>query len=172
MTVQESAATNEDLSELRRLLCPIQTAPIDHGPGEGPPQWLGVGDWRLIARPRKAAPQGSQLEQFALPNGEFVDAVLDDATARVWVPFDFDEAFQNYVSEAWRLHTPRRALSPRQLSVYYKVKPLIPRRAQISGRRLLARRKRDLLFPRWPIDDGVLSLLRFYAFCLLVALGE
>jgi hypothetical protein len=170
--VQKTAATNQDLSELRRLLCPVDTAPIDHGPGDGPPQWLSVGDWRFIARARKTAPAGSQIEQFALANGEFVDAVLNDATAHVWVPFDFDEAFRNYVTEAWGELEPRSALSPWQLSVYYRIKPLIPRRAQISGRRLLARRKRNLSFPRWPIEDGVLSLLRFYAFCLLIALDE
>jgi peptidoglycan/xylan/chitin deacetylase (PgdA/CDA1 family) len=172
VTVQETAATNQDLSQLRRLLCPVDTAPIDHGSGNGPPQWLSVGDWRLIARPRTAAPKGSQIEQFALPNGEFVDAVLDDTDTHVWVPFDFDEAFHNYVSEAWCHYAPRHALWPWQLSMYYQLKPLIPRRAQISGRRLLARRKRNQTFPRWPIEDGVLSLLRFYAFCLLIALDE
>jgi peptidoglycan/xylan/chitin deacetylase (PgdA/CDA1 family) len=172
VTVQESAATKHDASELRRLLCPVDTAPIDHGPGDGPPEWLSVGDWRLIVRPRTGAPSGSQIEHFALRNGEFVDAVLDDAKQHVWVPFDFDEAFRNYVTEAWGQYEPRGALSPWQLSAYYRIKPLIPRRAQISGRRLLARRKRNLLFPRWPIEDGVLSLLSFYALCLLIALDE
>jgi peptidoglycan/xylan/chitin deacetylase (PgdA/CDA1 family) len=134
---------------------------------------LTVGDWRLIARPRREAPRGAQIERFALPNGEFVDAVLDDAETHVWVPFDFGEAFQNYVSEAWRRYAPGGALSPWQLSVYYGIKPLIPRRTQISLRRLLAHRtQRDLSFPSWPIEDGVLSLLRFYAYCLLTALGE
>jgi peptidoglycan/xylan/chitin deacetylase (PgdA/CDA1 family) len=172
VTVQERAEANQELSELRQLLCPVDTAPIDHGPGDGPPQWLSVGDWRLIARPRTTAPAGSQIERFALPNGEFVEAVLDDTDNHVWIPFDFDEAFRNYVSESWAEFEPRRALSPWQLSVYYLIKPLIPRRAQISGRRLLARRKRNLLFPHWPIEDGVLSLLCFYGFCLLTALDE
>jgi peptidoglycan/xylan/chitin deacetylase (PgdA/CDA1 family) len=172
VTVQEKAARNQDLSELKKLLCPVDTAPIDHGPGDGPAQWLSAGDWRLVARPRTTAPSGSQIERFALPAGEFVDAVLDDAKGQVWVPFDLDEAFRNYVSEDWGQYTPRRALSPWQLSVYYRIKPLIPRRAQISGRRLLARRKRNLSFPIWPIEDGVLSLLSFYALCLLIARDE
>jgi peptidoglycan/xylan/chitin deacetylase (PgdA/CDA1 family) len=166
------AATDEDLSELRRLLCPVESAPVDHGPGDGPPQWLGAGDWRLIARPRRGAPQGFQIERFALPNGEYVAAVFDDAERHVWVPFDIEEALLNYVSEAWCRYVPRGALSPWELSVYYRLKPLIPRRAQIWGRRLIARRKLNLSFPRWPIEDGVLSLLQFYGFCLLLALGK
>ena len=122
MTVQETASTGEGLSELRRLLCPVDAAPISHGSGDGPPQWLTVGDWRLIARPRRNAPHGSQIERFALPNGEFVDAVVDDAETHVWVPFDFDEAFRNYVSEAWRRYAPGGGLSQWQLNVYYRIK--------------------------------------------------
>jgi peptidoglycan/xylan/chitin deacetylase (PgdA/CDA1 family) len=171
MRVQETAPAGKAVSNLECLLCPVETAPIDHGPGEGPPQWLTAGGWRLVARPRMAARRGSQLEQFALPNGELVRAV-HDAESGVWVPFDLDEAFRNYVDETWCDFTRRRGLAPWQFGVYYRVKPLIPRRVQIAGRRMLARRVRDYGFPRWPLEDGVLSLLRFYAFCLLAALDE
>src|SRR5439155_16287918 len=99
-------------------------------------------------------------------------AVHDESHGTVWVPFDLDEAFGTYVSETWRRYAPARGLSPPLLDLYYRIKPLIPRRAQISARRLLARRHRNPSFPKWPIEDGVLSLLNFYGFCLLTALDE
>jgi peptidoglycan/xylan/chitin deacetylase (PgdA/CDA1 family) len=172
MTADAIVTGGKDLSELRRLLCPVEDAPsLDHGAGDGAAQWLNAGDWRLIARPRTAAPHGSPIERFVLPDGDVVEAVHDEADGRVWVPFDLDEAFRNYVAETWCRYAPPRALSSWQLSLYYRVKPLIPRRVQIAGRRMLAQRKRETVFPRWPIEDGVASLMSFYAYCLLLALG-
>src|SRR5207253_6148928 len=142
-------------AQLRRLLSPAACAPIDHAAGPGVAQWLTAGDWRVLARPRQTAPSGSPLEQFTAWSGETVSAVLDEGSGAVWVPFDLDEAFGNYVSEAWREHALLRALSPAQLHLYYRIKPLIPRRVQIAARRRLARRNRSPEFPRWPIEDGV-----------------
>jgi peptidoglycan/xylan/chitin deacetylase (PgdA/CDA1 family) len=51
----------------------------------------------------------------------------------------------------------RRPRSARSLTLYYRLKPLIPRRAQIALRRSMARRLRRRhsvqgSFPRWPIE--------------------
>jgi hypothetical protein len=62
-----------------------------------------------------------------------------------------DEAF--YLEERW----VRRRSSRRLLPLFYRVKPLIPRRIQMAMRRRVARRQRARheaqgRFPRWPIE--------------------
>ena len=89
----------------------------------------------------------------------------------VVVPFSLDEALENYLSERWRNAMPQKALSRRQLSVFYRVKPLIPRAVQLTARRLLVRWQGVPEFPAWPIDESVARLVRFYARCLLLASG-
>jgi peptidoglycan/xylan/chitin deacetylase (PgdA/CDA1 family) len=62
-----------------------------------------------------------------------------------------DEA---YYHEERYVRPPR---SRRLLPLFYRVKPLVPRRAQMTARRAMARRQRsrhetDGHFPRWPIE--------------------
>jgi hypothetical protein len=62
-----------------------------------------------------------------------------------------DAAF--YLEERW----VRRRSSRRLLPLFYRVKPLIPRRVQMALRRRIARRQRTRheaqgRFPRWPIE--------------------
>ncbi|HEX2231975.1 MAG TPA: hypothetical protein VHG69_01275 [Thermoleophilaceae bacterium] len=49
-------------------------------------------------------------------------------------------------------YLPQRRPS-RALAAYYKLKPAVPRRAQLALRRALARRSARSEQPRWPIDD-------------------
>jgi peptidoglycan/xylan/chitin deacetylase (PgdA/CDA1 family) len=61
------------------------------------------------------------------------------------------------VSDAFYLEERyvRRARSARLLPLFYRVKPLLPRRAQMALRRRMARRQRErhaTRFPRWPIE--------------------
>ena len=56
----------------------------------------------------------------------------------------------------------RRPRSARLLPLFYRAKPLIPRRAQMSMRRSLARRQRSRhetegRFPRWPIEPLIVQ---------------
>jgi peptidoglycan/xylan/chitin deacetylase (PgdA/CDA1 family) len=90
----------------------------------------------------------------------------------VQLPFSPAEAHVNYLTEAWKNRTPRRGLSSRQLDAFYRVKQFLPRRVQIQGRRMLIRRQGLPDFPRWPIDMSVSRLLRFFAYCLVLACGE
>jgi hypothetical protein len=55
----------------------------------------------------------------------------------------------------YELYLPQRRPS-RALSAYYKVKPAVPRSAQLALRRRLARRSARSEQPRWPIDDRLL----------------
>ena len=82
--------------------------------------------------------------------------------ARSAVPFDPDEAYRNLVSERWREGTRVRELGSGKLAVYYRVKRLIPRGAQLRARRMLARWQGAPEFPAWPLERSVHELLRFY----------
>jgi peptidoglycan/xylan/chitin deacetylase (PgdA/CDA1 family) len=137
------------------------------------PAWLSDGNWRVFARPaRELVSGGREIAQFELSNGETLSASFDPARSSVFLPFSPEEAYMNYLTEAWKTESPRRGLSSAQLNAFYRVKRFIPRRLQISARRLLIRREGLPEFPRWPLDTSVSQLLRFYAYCLLVARGE
>jgi peptidoglycan/xylan/chitin deacetylase (PgdA/CDA1 family) len=155
---------------LFRLLLPAVRPPIDSAPGGGDPTWLSSGDWRLLARPRPLEPSGEELARFELETGGSVTAFRgEDGT--VHVPFDLDEAYDNYVGERWREHSDLAALSPGQLGAYYRIKKLFPRTWLLAARRVFMRWTGLPAFPRWPLDESVVRLLRFYAFCLLAAAG-
>lgn len=98
-----------------------------------------------------------------------MSAVRRACDGRVDVPFDLDDAYANYVTERWRAQARVRALTPGQLQLYYRLKRLVPRSLQLRARRALIRRNGVPSFPAWPIEDGVSSLTRFYASCLLAA---
>lgn len=128
----------------------------------------------MLARPGRDEGAGEVLERFELPDGTVLSARHDPATGRVGVPFSLDEAYSNYVEERWRAAEQPRALSERQLAAFYRVKRFVPRSVQLAARRRLVRRQRNPEFPRWPLDESVARLLRFYATCLLrsAATGE
>ena len=88
---------------------------------------------------------------------------------RVVVPFGFAEAYAGYVAELWAEGAAPFGLSPRLLNAFYRLKRAIPRRAQLAARRVLIRGQGEPDFPRWPFDDSVAALLRFYVRCALVA---
>jgi peptidoglycan/xylan/chitin deacetylase (PgdA/CDA1 family) len=127
--------------------------------------------WRVLASARASQPHGELIEHFTLPSGDSVGAVLAHETGTVWLPFDADAAYAGYVRERWRSSVRPRALSERQLGLYYAVKRFIPRSWTLGMRRIFARWIGRPRFPTWPLDDSVVHLLRFYAHCLLVAEG-
>jgi peptidoglycan/xylan/chitin deacetylase (PgdA/CDA1 family) len=85
------------------------------------------------------------------------------------VPFEFDDAYRAYVTEAWREGTSVRALSERQLRLYYRVKRFLPRKFWLGVRRMFVRSVRLPAFPAWPLESGVERLMRFYALCRMHA---
>lgn len=62
--------------------------------------------------------------------------------------------------EAHLLHEHYRTARARRggLRAFYAVKPLVPRRAQVTARRLAARRQCRTTFPAWPIEPALLRL--------------
>ena len=155
---------------LERLLLPLASPPLDARAGAGPVTWLTTADgWQLPVRPREVDQHGEELMRFTVPSGGSVRASFSPEEGVVRVPFGFEDAYRRYVTEEWKAYRPIRALSSTQLQLYYAVKRVIPRRMQLSARRVFARRAGRPTFPRWPLDDSVDRLLRFYALCLLAA---
>jgi peptidoglycan/xylan/chitin deacetylase (PgdA/CDA1 family) len=160
------------LPRLRELLQPVDDLALDAAGAEANGarrEWLQAGDWRLLARPEgRPASAGALIERFRSDSGMSFEA-LRTGPKTVFVPFDVDDAYRAYVTEAWRDKTSVRALSERQLRVYYRVKRMLPREFRLGARRLFIRRIRLPAFPAWPLESGVERLLRFYALCRLYA---
>jgi peptidoglycan/xylan/chitin deacetylase (PgdA/CDA1 family) len=160
--------------QLDELLQPIDPVAIDDGgrtDDGGGREWLQAGDWRLLARLREPSRRrGTSIERFQSDSGARLDAVqAEDGT--VFVPFDLDDAYATYVTEAWRQHASLPTLSDGQLQLYYRIKRLLPRQFWLTLRRAYVRRRRLPAFPEWPLEVGVERLLRFYALCRLHAAG-
>jgi hypothetical protein len=154
---------------LLRLLRPADPISLDDPQGAGEPEWLQAQGWRLLARTGPAA-DGDLLERFTTPDGSALDAVVADGTARF--PFSLGEAYENYVRERWAGRSETGGLSEGTLDVFYRVKRLIPRRAQLAARRVLIRRQGSPEFPTWPFDDSVARLLKLAIRGALTAAGE
>ena len=163
------AARAVEPPRLGRLLQLTLDVHVDSGSGDGRAEWLRAGDWRLLAGARGESERaGDVIEQFTLESGKSVTAVRHE-DGSVYVPFDLEEAYANYVLERWVSATAVRALSERQLRLYYRVKRLVPRRFLLAARRAFIRRGSPPEFPAWPFEHGVDRLLRFTARCLLEA---
>src|SRR5690348_11858205 len=125
---------------LERLLLPLTSRPLDARAGAGPVTWRTTADgWQLPVRPREVDQHGEELVQFPMRSGGSVSASFSPEEALVRVPFGFEDAYRRYVTEEWKAYRPIRALSSTQLQLYYAVKRVIPRRMQLSARRVFAR---------------------------------
>jgi peptidoglycan/xylan/chitin deacetylase (PgdA/CDA1 family) len=185
----ERVSVSEERSELDRLLAPLAPVPVvecldqdsesSSGTitchiGSGDPVWVRDGDWRIFARPSTddSRMPGSDLARFTLSNGAVVRATLDEGERSVSFPFSLGEAYDNYVSEAWRPAIRTSHISPRTLDAFYRVKPFVPRRLQLAARRALVRRQRKAEFPAWPFDESVIRLLGLYVYSALLVSGR
>jgi peptidoglycan/xylan/chitin deacetylase (PgdA/CDA1 family) len=141
-------------------------------PGEGHPEWLQSGNWRLYAQSTDSAVvSGDVIASFLREDGSQTHAFLDETSGNVIVPFSLGDAYTAYVSESWRTGESSRGLSTRKLAAFYRAKAFIPRRLQLAARRQLIRRQGTPVFPAWPSDSSVSLLARFYATCALRASG-
>jgi len=133
------------------------------------PEWLEAPGWRVhatVKRQRRRDDAAEVLETFTLASGDRLDA-LRVRDGSVIVPFDFDEAYHNFLSERWRAHSDVRGLGESQLELYYRIKQLLPRELQLALRRLFIRLRTPPAFPGWPLELSVDRLARFHARCLL-----
>ena len=157
-----------------RLLEDAQTTPVPapsivSRPGGGDPVWLDGGQCRALARPSRDPRPGRAFASFRTAAQQSYDCT-QDGDGQIMLPFSFTEAFESYVTERWRGAQRSRSLSAGQLDLYYRVKRLVPRRLQLALRRRLISLQGAPEFPRWPYDDSVERLVRFYGHCVLRAL--
>ena len=88
-------------------------------------------------------------------------AVWEDDRGNVLLPFDPAEAIASFWSESYRSNEATgfsgnlRRLAMR---TYYSVRPVLPRSAQISMRRVFSRIQRRREFPRWPTEPALHDL--------------
>ncbi len=182
----EATSSKREKHPVERMLAAVDAPPIledwaedPAGPaifskaGGGPMRRLTQGEWQLFARlGGQSRAMDSSFAKFDLDGGGAVTASVDRATGHVHIPFSLAEAFENYVLERWSTRSPQRRLSSRQLEAFYRVKRLVPRAAQFAARRALIRWQGLPDFPRWPYDDSLPRLLRFYIHCAALASGR
>jgi hypothetical protein len=163
-------APGVERSALGRLLAPLE--PLDplalDALGEGSAQWLRSGSWQLFAGARgENPPAGKTIATFVGDADQSFNAVhAEDGT--VFVPFDLDQAYRNYVTESWCETATQHKLNEGQLKLYYRIKRLLPRSFWLNLRRAFIKLGKPPAFPTWPFDSSVEQLLRFYAQCLLL----
>jgi hypothetical protein len=94
--------------------------------------------------------------------GNRLGSVWRRADGSVLLPFDPDEVVTTFWSERYAQTGQESAggrLRRTAMTVYYGVRPLMPRRLQIAARRAYSRVQGRQEFPRWPVET---SLHDFY----------
>jgi hypothetical protein len=102
-------------------------------------------------------------------------AVWEDGDGNVLLPFDPSEAIGNFWSEAYRTDEAEQVggrLKPVAMRTYYRVRPVLPRRAQIGMRRVFSRIQRRRAFPRWPVEPALHDLYRLLIRYVAAVAGE
>jgi hypothetical protein len=104
------------------------------------------------------------------PRGRRLGSIWKERDGSVFLPFDPDDAIHAFWSEDYKRVGRRRRARVRAAAnaAYYRVRPAIPRRAQIALRRLASRAQSRTAFPRWPVEPGLHELYDF----LFGLLGE
>jgi hypothetical protein len=91
----------------------------------------------------------------------------------LFLPFDPGEAIHAYWSEGYKMVGASARTRARKLAgaAYYRMRPAIPRSAQIGLRRAASRFQARTQFPRWPLETGLHDLYGLL-FGLLGELGR
>jgi hypothetical protein len=88
-------------------------------------------------------------------------SIWRDRQGSVFLPFDPDEIMRTLWSERYlELGGASRAGQVKRLAMrgYYRVRPALPRSAQIAMRRAFSRVQARTRFPRWPAETGLHDL--------------
>ena len=163
--MQEAGATMSRLLHLD-----VRADNVREG-GGGSSEWLNEDAWPIYTAVDDGAGVGDELASFDRRDGGRVAIRRDPATGTIAVPFSFDEAADGYLRERWVHGVHQRRLGEPLLNVFYRVKRVIPRAVQLSGRRAMIRWQRIPAFPRWPLDDSGPRLASLYAATALTAAG-
>jgi hypothetical protein len=114
--------------------------------------WLTTsgGSWAPVRPIRSAA-------------GEQVASMWENGDGSVFLPFDPGDVICSYWSEGYRARTGTSLLGgAKRLAMrsYYRIRPALPRRAQIGLRRAFSRLQARASFPRWPVETALHDLYR------------
>ena len=116
---------------------------------------------------RPTPPAGTWEPVAAVSNGSGGErAHVWRSDAGISLPFDPDEAVLALLSERYLAAEIRSATSSAKSAArraYYRVRPLLPRQAQLAARRRFSHLQRRQRFPAWPVETGLADLYR----CLL-----
>jgi hypothetical protein len=96
--------------------------------------------------------------------GREIAAIWGDDNGRLLLPFDPNDLIVGYWSERHFALVGSglgRDARSAALRAYYRLRPLIPRRAQIAARRVYSRAQATNEFPRWPIEPSLHDLYDF-----------
>jgi hypothetical protein len=102
--------------------------------------------------------------------GRPIASIWEERGGSVFLPFDPHAAIESYWSESYKALTAGASSRARRVvnAAYYRVRPAIPRAAQIALRRVASRAQARTRFPRWPVEPGLHELYDF----LFGLLGE
>jgi hypothetical protein len=118
-------------------------------------------DDRVAARLANHADGWRPVEPLT-DGGERLGSVWRSESGDVFLPFDPNEVVTAFWSERYvngAGDATGSTLRSAAVSAYYRVRPLIPRRAQIAARRLYSRVQARTPFPRWPVEDSLHGFL-------------
>jgi peptidoglycan/xylan/chitin deacetylase (PgdA/CDA1 family) len=106
--------------------------------------------------------------------GTWIASVWTDEQGRVFLPFDPNQAIECYWKEGYSdvLGSPvTRSLRTAARRSYYRVRPAVPRPAQILIRRWFSRVQSKTSFPGWPVETALHDLYAFM-FALLEQIAD
>jgi hypothetical protein len=96
-----------------------------------------------------------RARELVASDGAVLGSIWREADGSVFLPFDPNQVVESFWSEryldtmaSWRARRLRRAL----MLAYYRIRPLLSRRAQIRLRRRFVRVQTRSRFPRWPVE--------------------
>jgi hypothetical protein len=95
------------------------------------------------------------------PKGTRVASVWRDEDGGLFLPYDPGEVIRNYWSERYRSIGSVRLGGPARkaaVKVYYRVRPVLPRPAQLRLRRMASQVQARSRFPRWPVETALHDL--------------
>lgn len=93
--------------------------------------------------------------------GRWVTSIWNDDEGNVFLPFDPGEFVINYWSEGYQAHSGGAAFARARsslMSIYYLLRPAVPRPLQLVIRSLFSRVQRARSFPAWPVETALHDL--------------
>jgi peptidoglycan/xylan/chitin deacetylase (PgdA/CDA1 family) len=112
----------------------------------------------LVEAPEATSLKVVDRRNIARWRDELWDA-LERRAGRV-MPRDASAWYEHLVYERWCDTVHTGGLSPAALSVFYRLKRVIPRSAQLHLRRRLIKRQGSPIFPAWPFEVAGTDLVR------------